>query len=84
MIADDFNMNEMVDQQYLKEHIQEVLEKLDDKYREILVLRFFQEKSYQEISDILRKPPGTVATLINRAKKECRQLLQDSLQKKKI
>jgi len=40
------------------------------KYREVLVLRFFEDKSYDEMSDILRKPEGTVATLISRAKKK--------------
>jgi len=44
------------------------LEGLDDKYREVLTLKYLEEKSYEEISDILRKPMGTVATLINRAK----------------
>lgn len=46
------------------------LNTLDDKYKEILSLRFFEEKSYEEIADILRIPPGTVAVRINRAKKQ--------------
>jgi len=32
--------------------------------------KFLEEKEYKEISDILKKPMGTVATLINRAKKQ--------------
>lgn len=44
------------------------LAELPDKYRKALVLRYLEDRSYNEISDILRKPPGTVATLINRAK----------------
>ena len=50
------------------EKIREVLSKLPNKYSEVLILRYLEEKKYDEISDILRKPPGTVATLINRAK----------------
>ncbi len=38
-------------------------------YSEPLVLYYFEDKSYQEISDILRLPMGTVATRMNRAKK---------------
>jgi len=34
----------------------------------VLYLYFFLEKSYEEISDIVRKPPGTVAALISRGK----------------
>ncbi|MGW8184896.1 MAG: RNA polymerase sigma factor [Candidatus Moraniibacteriota bacterium] len=45
-----------------------VLDGMDKKYREVLVLKFLEDKDYKEISDILKKPMGTVATLINRAK----------------
>jgi RNA polymerase sigma-70 factor (ECF subfamily) len=48
---------------------------LDDKYREVLVLKFLEEKNYQEISDIIKKPPGTVASTINKAKQEFRKEL---------
>ena len=48
--------------------VRTALEELSPKYRDILVLRYFEELSYEEISDILRKPPGSVATLLNRAK----------------
>lgn len=45
---------------------------LDAKYRDVLVLRYFEDRDYAEISDILRIPQGTVATLLNRAKKRLR------------
>jgi RNA polymerase sigma-70 factor (ECF subfamily) len=51
-----------------KESVGRILASLDKKYREILVLKFLEEKSYQEISDIIKKPAGTVASTINRAK----------------
>jgi len=47
----------------------EVLEGLPLKYKTVLVLKFLEGMSYAEISDVLKKPEGTVATLINRAKK---------------
>ncbi|MBU0661380.1 RNA polymerase sigma factor [Patescibacteria group bacterium] len=50
--------------------IDPVLKKMDKKYREILVLKFLEEKSYEEISDIIQKPIGTVGTWVNRAKKQ--------------
>jgi|SRR3989339_615596 len=37
-------------------------------YSEPLILYYFDERSYEEISDILRIPMGTVAVRINRAK----------------
>ena len=39
---------------------------LDPRYRDVLVLRYLEDKSYDEISDILQMPPGTVATRIRR------------------
>jgi len=46
------------------------------KYKEVLLLKFVEEKDYQEISDILRKPMGTIGTLINRAKKKLLQEIE--------
>jgi len=50
--------------------IRNIIFKLDENYKAVLVLRFLEDKDYREISDILKKPMGTVATLINRAKKK--------------
>ncbi len=52
-----------------QELVNRCLLKLDFKYREPLILFFLQGHSYEEISDILRLPMGTVATRINRGKK---------------
>lgn len=49
--------------------INQAFSEMDKKYREILILKFLENKDYQEISDILQKPMGSVATLINRGKK---------------
>ncbi len=59
-----------VDYKILQATINLVLAKLESKYRDVLVLKFLEEKSYQEISDILKKPLGTVASLMNKAKQE--------------
>ena len=53
-----------------RERVWQALMELPLKYREVLVLKFFENRSYREMSDILRKPEGTVATLVNRAKKK--------------
>jgi len=56
----------------------EVLGKLAVKYREILVLRFLEKMSYEEISDVLKIPEGTVAVRINRAKKMFRSVVESN------
>jgi RNA polymerase sigma-70 factor (ECF subfamily) len=58
-----------------KEYIIASLNKLDEKYKDILLLRFFEEKSYEEIADILKIPAGTVAVRINRAKKQLQKTI---------
>jgi RNA polymerase sigma-70 factor (ECF subfamily) len=57
----------------------EGLAKIDAKYRDVLTLRFFEERSYTDISDILELPVGTVATLIHRAKKALHAAVADHL-----
>lgn len=54
--------------------IEEVLPLLKQEYREVLVLKYLEDKSYIEISDILKIPEGTVATRISRAKKSFKEL----------
>ncbi|MBT3349448.1 RNA polymerase sigma factor [bacterium] len=56
--------------------IQQILAQVPKKYREILVLKFYDDLSYTEISDILKKPMGTIATLVSRAKKSFREIAQ--------
>ena len=58
-----------------QELVAKALSQLDDKYREVLVLKFLEQKDYKEISDILQKPMGTIATLINRAKQHFKKQL---------
>jgi RNA polymerase sigma-70 factor (ECF subfamily) len=57
------------------DQIQRAVSSLKENYREIIVLRFFENLSYEEISDILKIPEGTVATRINRAKKQLHEQL---------
>lgn len=54
--------------------IEVVLPLLRQEYREVLVLKYLENKKYDEISDILKIPEGTVATRISRAKKSFREL----------
>lgn len=68
-LSDAISADNFVDIKMTQDEIKKVLDKLPEKYREVLILKFLEEKDYNEISDILKKPVGTVGTLINRAKK---------------
>ena len=68
-LVSELDLEKKGDDYFLRKNLDKIFDKLDPKYREVLILKFLEEKSYKEISDILKKPIGTVATLINRAKK---------------
>ena len=53
-----------------KKEMDEALRKLPLKYKQVIELRYYQDKSYEEISRILKKSVNTVGTLISRAKKK--------------
>jgi len=50
------------------EKMKKIIDGLPYKYREVIILRFLEDKDYEEIMDIIKKPKGTVASLINRGK----------------
>lgn len=68
-IISGFNVEKEIDSNYLKDNVFKVLDAVEEKYREILILKFIEEKNYQEISDIIKKPIGTVGSMMNKAKK---------------
>lgn len=72
LIESPENIEEEYEKKELIKKIVSIIDLLDTKYKEILILKFIEEKNYSEISDILKIPEWTVATLINRAKKQFR------------
>ncbi len=75
IIDKNIDLGEGFDQILLKEQIENSLSQLKLKYREPLILFFFEQKSYGEISDILRISRNTVGTLISRGKKMLKEKL---------
>lgn len=73
ILASDDDLMRDLDKKYTAEQVRAILDAMDERYREVLVLKFLEDKDYKELSDILQKPMGTVATLINRAKKQFRE-----------
>ena len=74
LVQSDFDIEQSLFQKMDYRNLLQNIDKLPLKYKEVLLLKFLEGKDYQEISDILRKPMGTIGTLINRAKK---RLLQE-------
>jgi RNA polymerase sigma-70 factor (ECF subfamily) len=71
-LSDKIDLEDSADRRLNREGLTKALYQLEPKYRDVLVLRYFEEKEYVEISDILQMPIGSVGTLISRAKKRLR------------
>lgn len=65
--------SETADGEFQRKELRALLDRglaqIDAKYREPLVLYYFEDLSYQEIADILHIPIATVGVRINRGKK---------------
>jgi RNA polymerase sigma-70 factor (ECF subfamily) len=73
---ESINLTEEVDQSLNAKILQQAISELDQKYRDVLVLRYFEDRDYENISDILQIPKGSVATLIHRAKSRLKEKMQ--------
>lgn len=60
-----------------KAFIESSLSRVSPKYREVLVLYFYEDFSYQEISEILRIPVATVGVRLKRGKEALKKALED-------
>lgn len=74
-LADETNLLASLDEKMNADILRKALAEVEEQYRDVLVLRYFEEKNYNEISDILRIPEGTVATLLHRGKKRLNEML---------
>ena len=60
------------------DRMREVVAQLKDRYRRLVELRYFEEKSYEEISEELNLPLGTVKAQLFRARDMMAKVLESS------
>ena len=58
-----------------RRHVREAIQKLPEEAREVILLREWEELSYQEIATVLDCPVGTVMSRLARARSKLRDLL---------
>jgi RNA polymerase sigma-70 factor, ECF subfamily len=58
-----------------RDQVRQAIEQLPLEFREIILLREYEELSYEEISGLLDCPPGTVMSRLARARSKLRDLL---------
>ncbi len=64
----DTSPGERVEGQFSEQMIQKAIQKLPEHFRTAIILRDIQDLSYEEISNIVGAPLGTVKSRINRAR----------------
>ncbi|MDE5706787.1 MAG: sigma-70 family RNA polymerase sigma factor [Alistipes sp.] len=69
---------ERIINQQKRGQIEHYLHNMSPRYRQLIVLRFFDEYSYEEIAAKLALPLGTVKTQIHRAREQmCRMITEN-------
>jgi RNA polymerase sigma-70 factor (ECF subfamily) len=59
-----------------KRAVRAALEGLDEKYRSVLILLYYQELSYEQIASVLQCPLKTVETRLYRARRQLRTVME--------
>lgn len=74
---------ELIHQQKIKT-MRAFVDKIKPKYKELLELRYFEELSYEEISDALNLPLGTIKVQLFRARESLATLMEKNNTKGRI
>jgi RNA polymerase sigma-70 factor (ECF subfamily) len=69
-------------QHRVEEVVMDAIERLPEKYREVILLRDIQQLTYEEIEQVLSIPGGTVRSRINRARSALKRVLEPALRRK--
>ena len=72
---DCFSPDEVAQRSEMKDKVWQAIGKLDPKHREVIVLRHFQNMSYEQIAEALFCNKGTVTSRLYYARKQLEELL---------
>jgi len=78
-VPDEYDMWRK-EQVHDREILDQCLDKLDLKYREVLVLFYFEEKDYEEIAEIMQLPKATIGVRLRRGREKMKQIYQQVTQ----
>ena len=73
----ELQSEDIVQGEYTERYIQKAILQLPLHFRTVVILRDIQELSYEEISNIVNVPLGTVKSRINRARLQLQQTLKE-------
>lgn len=62
----------------VRKEVAAALEELPPRFRQLVVLRYFDDLSYKEIADAMRMPIGSVMSGLSRARERLKKLLKNA------
>lgn len=65
------------DEVEIKIDLYNAMDELEDKYKDVIILRYIEDLKVEEISKILERPANTIKTHIRKAIKEMKNLLKE-------
>ena len=71
------NVDQSLHNEFIQDRITSAISKLPEHYKTVIILRDIQELSYDDISNIVGVPLGTIKSRINRARLQLQADLQD-------
>lgn len=72
----EFETDNIIDNNMLKSDVQNCLQNLDLKYKEAIILYYFNSLKYEEVGEILHIPTSTVGVRISRGKQILKKICQ--------
>ena len=77
-IADEkVDTKKHTEQYFNQQHLQEALSKIPEKQREVVVLRYVNELSHKEISEVLDKSEVAVRSLLSRGMAKLKEIMKE-------
>ena len=71
------DLNQNLQNEFIRDRIHAAIKELPEHFKTVIILRDIQELSYDDISNIVGVPLGTVKSRINRARLQLQAELQD-------
>lgn len=75
------NLVEKTDRNLLGEELEKILEKLSERDRLAVTMKYYAEASYEEIAQVIKCTPNNAGVIIHRALKKCLDLSGEKLKK---
>lgn len=69
-------IEEAEDREAIKRDLGQALDRLDPKYRELLVLYYYEDLDYKAIAEMLQVPVSTVGVRLRRAKARLKKIME--------